>query len=1756
LEVLEARIAPAIVTWTNPAGGDWDTAANWSTKALPGATDDVVINTLNAGASVTHSQSTTDTVKSITAAVPITLSGGTLKVSGGLSDTSSVSLAGGTLANANVQTGTTLQGAGGALDGVTLGTGSTLVMPGGQSVAVSDGLTVDGTVDFTGSNTWLRFSGATPTVGGTGTIESTYTGGSTAPGLLTETNNATLTLGKGLTIDGGTMYIGPDSGGGVPNGSVVNHATLTAAGPGTLYLGGQAMTGSGTVQVIDGGSLVLYNSATINTPGILAGQAGTTIIAYGNLLGATRNAEQYGSRGRVTLTGSGTAAAPQLLEAMSNDLGNVGAGLVNNFAYGQVALANNTYVRLVDNAHNSAGTGAEAVYAESLIVPAGTTLDLNGLHFYARAAQINGTVLNGSVRLIPDGGPVPYATPTPGTISQAGAVDDWTFFGRAGQTVQVLVSTGNGSLFAPLSPSLNFAQVQLIGPNKSVVATASNAASGTDAALQTVTLPADGIYHILVKAGSSNSSNTGGYVLSLWDSPVHTAALTVNEPTFGQLISPYAVDKWTFSATVGQQVRFNLLNTAVPGFLFDLTGPNGFTAFSNATSSSNLIDLPFSGTYTLTVHTTQPAQGAYSFEMQQTSVTPLTSGVAYNGVFAGNGQPQLFTINMPQDKEMLISLRNSNPNDQIEVYAKFGSAPTRDDYQYKSAVPQSVSQSIVIPSAAPGTWYILVYATSVPAWPENYTLTATVAPVTLTAITPDRLGNAADAVLTLTGAGFDSTTTVSLVAGNGTTYQANQVQLDLPTQLTATFTAGTVPAGVYSVVVRRSDGASSTLSNAFTMDQGGAFNFHANLVTPSTLGYHVASTLYLQYSNTGDLAMPAPILTVTVFQTHANGTTDQKALLTLDSSIATQGLWTSSVPAGFSNSIQILASGAIPGVLEPGESIQVPIYWAGWQQPWDIPAYPNFQPELGIENTSDTTPIPWSTLQANFQPPNINTTAWNAMFPNLEAQVGNTWGAFVQRMDNDASYLGHLGEKVTDLSQLWSFEVQQADGFTALRTLHNDTDASVPTPGPALAVHRVFFNSIQARNQMDPFGWGWEWTDGWQRVLSVANGTVIITNPDGSQRLFLQDSRGGYFDEPGDKATLTAVSGGGFTLQEANGSITGFNPNGTVAYTEDTNGNKVNAVYTNGLLTSLVATTGQSLTFTWNSSGRITSITDSTGRTTTYTYDSTNQYLLAVSPADDDDDQYTYDTGSNPATQHALLSIYHLTNNATDHFVYNAQGQLIETDRNANADQVTYVNGPAGEISATDANGATTQYFFDSRGLLVKTVDPLGNATHYIFDSNFNLTQVIDAVGQVVTYSYDQNGNVIKTVGPDGETVTYTYSGPFNSMTSYTDPNGNTTKYGYDSKGNLLAITYANGSQNQFSYDPLGNLTQSINARGQAIHDTYNSMGELTQETFADGSFYTYAYDVHGNLISASDGTNTTTFQYDPTGDNLLQVNYPEGRFLKFTYDSGDRRTQSIDQNGFTVNYTYNAVGLLAELTDGNGNPIVTYTYDSMGRLIREDKGNGTYTIYAFDLAGNILHLVNYAPGGSVNSRFDYTYDSLGRRTSMTTLDGVWNYQYDPAGQLTHAVFASNNSSVVPNQDLQYVYDLAGNRTQTIINGVTTTYVTNNMNQYTQIDSANLTYDADGNLISQTDTTGTTDYTYDEVSRIIKVSSPTSTSVYQYDPLDNLASFTQNGQTTEYMVDPTGLGNVVAAYTGSGNLIANYTYGFGLTSLVANRSQS
>src|SRR5262249_19766260 len=79
VEVLEDRTMPALVTWINPAGGDWGVAGNWSSHAVPTASDDVVID-VPGQITITHSQNASDAVRSVTCSEALVVSAGSLPV--------------------------------------------------------------------------------------------------------------------------------------------------------------------------------------------------------------------------------------------------------------------------------------------------------------------------------------------------------------------------------------------------------------------------------------------------------------------------------------------------------------------------------------------------------------------------------------------------------------------------------------------------------------------------------------------------------------------------------------------------------------------------------------------------------------------------------------------------------------------------------------------------------------------------------------------------------------------------------------------------------------------------------------------------------------------------------------------------------------------------------------------------------------------------------------------------------------------------------------------------------------------------------------------------------------------------------------------------------------------------------------------------------------------------------------------------------------------------------------------------------------------------------------------------------------------------------------------------------------------------------------------------------------------------------------------------------------------------------------------
>ncbi|MCY2987964.1 MAG: dockerin type I domain-containing protein [Planctomycetota bacterium] len=1581
----------------------------------------------------------------------------------------------------------------------------------------------------------------------------------------------TLTLGSGITIGGVSGYVGYSNAfiyanRGSTAASLVNQGTIRAEVSGkVITVQGQSVSNHGTLAAT-GGMLVLNGPLTNTGSARLASTADGEIMLSGQLLGNTQNADLYSPQGTFLLNGAGTATTPQVFEVMSQDRGPVTAGFNRNFAYGTLTLSNSTYVRLLDESDNAAGIGPEAIYVNSLMVESGATLDLNGLNLYARGAQVNGTIVGGSIIQVSDGGSISLGASTLGTISAGGEADEWALFGRAGRSVTLVANPGSRGAPAPVQPYLGYAELRLLDPSGNVLATAYGADYQQIVTLDSVVLPADGNYRVQVRASAEHASATGNYVLTAWDVTPDIAPLTLNQERVGHVETPYSVDRWTFSAAAGQQVRFDLINESGSVIVFDLTGPAGWTGFSSLSTDSETLTLPSSGSYTLTAHGTGGQYGGvYAFQLVESAYTDLTLGTAYNGTFVGSGQAQLFRVHVPASVPMTLTLDDSAAKNQNELYVKYGAPPTRADYDYGSTASAAADQQVLVPMATPGTWYVLVRGDYVPN-SSRYALVAIAAEVLLTAVTPEHHGNGSAMTLTLTGSGFDNGTVVTLVGADNTTYTANLVAFDSFTQMTATFAAGAVPVGRYSVRVARSDGRSADLPEAFQVIDQGQPKLVTNLIVPNVLGLAATGDLYVEYTNTGDVAMPAPLLVL-----HGSNRALMKLVSPQQPSVRMLVL----VPAppsrasGYSDTVQFTASGKIRGLLQPGESGRVRVLFGGLEQPWDL-SNNSIGFELGVLGTDNTIPVDWSGLKDSMRPVYISAAAWDPIWANFVAQVGSTWADYQRMLDDNEAYLGRLGTQVPDVSELLAFEFQQADGLGPVRTLASAVDATVEEPGLPIVFSRVFSEPISRRYELGTLGYGW--SDNWDYQLSTASdGTVTVHGPAGSQRVFQPDSRhpGSYIAQPGDHGTLTATGGGAFNVREADGLLYAFQADGQLDYVQDTNGYKIDLGYTSQLLTSLAhhapgqALADNTVQIAYNSAGRIATITDPDNRQTVFHYDAANQHLTSVDYFDGRTVAYAYatDTLDKPRL-HALKEITYpgekVSTFTHQYFTYDTQGRPAAIYRDDNAERVEFAYDSAGKVTVTNAAGDVGQFYFDQRGLLVKTVDGLGNAVSMAYDTAYNLTAVTDPSGHASTYGYDANGNVVRSTDANGGVTRFTYTDTYNRLASVIDANGNPTRYAYDSHGNLSSITYADGSRESWAYNDPDNLSDPsvwTNRRGNAtpgdpndhvVAYDYDTDGHLLSKTYADGSRVDYTYDTRGNLQTATDATGTTTFTYDPATEQLTRIDYPGRLWLAFTYNSAGQRASSLDQLGHQLTYHYDAVGRLDDIENESGVREVDYAYDAAGRLVLKTLGNGVFTTYDYDHAGQLLHLINYKPDASVLSRFDYTYDSRGQRVSMNTLDGAWSYTYDDIGQLTHAVFVPAEGSMIPAQDETYVYDPLGNRIRTIINGVTTEYTTNNMNQYVTVGGVTYAYDRDGNLIQQ----GGTTYTYNDENRLTAVNDGTNLWQYTYDALGNRVATTENGTTTHYVIDPIGLGNVVGEYDASGNLVANNHYGFGLTSQI------
>ncbi len=466
---------------------------------------------------------------------------------------------------------------------------------------------------------------------------------------------------------------------------------------------------------------------------------------------------------------------------------------------------------------------------------------------------------------------------------------------------------------------------------------------------------------------------------------------------------------------------------------------------------------------------------------------------------------------------------------------------------------------------------------------------------------------------------------------------------------------------------------------------------------------------------------------------------------------------------------------------------------------------------------------------------------------------------------------------------------------------------------------------------------------------------------------------------------------------------------------------------------------------------------------------------------------------------------------------------------------------------------------------------PISSVTKQYFDSNGLLRKSIDALDRVSTMVYDTHRR---------EWIS-------------TSPEGNRTNLKYDIRHNVI--------DERIVAKPSSGLADIVAStsyvEGPTVSSCANSRNCNKPSTLTDarGNTTTITYNTPGLVTSITDplvsgGTPVTTFTYSCTNNfgRPCTITDAEGSVTTFTYNSVASHAtlfSSVKDSGglnLTTNFTFDAIGNVATVTDPRGN-VNTYEFDHMRRLkwakTPDPDGAGIQqalaTVFNYDLDGLRIRVdrrsnshtgallsrteIDHTPfGPPENSYNEECFTSTGLRDTGLTDCGVVHTTYDELGRIDTVTDPEGRKS-------KTIYDAAGQVVKTIkAFGTAQTYADGTSLQQ---DYQTNTYTTNGVIESVTDANGNrTSFFYDGLDRLSKAEFPQDLSAnagqsnatdyweYRYDEGGNRIGFrSRNGdwiltafdalkRQTRKLVQPGGSFSTISPTCGTTSLNVCTTY--------------
>lgn len=435
-------------------------------------------------------------------------------------------------------------------------------------------------------------------------------------------------------------------------------------------------------------------------------------------------------------------------------------------------------------------------------------------------------------------------------------------------------------------------------------------------------------------------------------------------------------------------------------------------------------------------------------------------------------------------------------------------------------------------------------------------------------------------------------------------------------------------------------------------------------------------------------------------------------------------------------------------------------------------------------------------------------------------------------------------------------------------------------------------------------------------------------------------------------------------------------------------------------------------------------------------------------------------------------------------FEYSSNGDLVGSyDSARHARTFDYAN----HLLIRDTDRDNVAFYFeydgiDSSARCVRTWGSDGITSDRIFfrelsfDTENRRTIVENSLGHKTAYAMNIANAVTSIIAPDGGVTTFSYDERLRKI-SETDALGNTTCFEYDSRGNETARILPNGAKYSSAFDEQNNLTRRTDPFGVEWIWAYDDLGRIVQAQSSAGERVSVGYQ----------------------GKFPRYYERSDGRRIELVHNALGQPTQIVKPDGYSEERTYDRLGRLIKIRDGEGRAIRAIR-DLEGQVVElQYTGGGARRIW-YTAGGDVARVTE--PGrtetyGYTNfhrlawreeagERTSFEYDTEGNLVTLTNARAEqYRFERDANGRvLSETTFEGRRT--------EYIRDYVGNAISTLPpskRAKTTTYdIFSNPIQVTYADGEveRFVYDVAGNLISATNSNGTVHFDLDSRRNVVR----------------------------------------------------------------------